>query len=159
MENINKKILEMNSKEGLLVEFDIFFNSKINGCHFVIEDDTELKEIRSIVNNIKYIDKSSSIFCCTYGVNIIDGNPFIYCDNVWVKTTLSIDDINAIFIKYDYEYNPLRPIIPSNITLLSEEEINNTNIKYIVLSDGSIHKYIDSLPTIKFDKFISVYWD
>ena len=87
MNEIYKKLRQMNTNEILLVECNMFFKKLGDICFFVIDDKDELHELKKILKNIKSIDNDAFFFCCTYGVDRNDDKLYIYCDNLFICTS------------------------------------------------------------------------
>lgn len=144
MNNLEKCLLQMQNNEELLVECNVFFDESNSFCNFAIDDKEELSELKRILKEIKSIDNTADIYCCTYGVDNNDAL-YIYSDDIWVDTILSINELKALFVKYDTIHNPLRGIVPNDILELSEEELLKSDIVYVVSSSGDIIKYDEIL--------------
>ena len=72
---------------------------------------------------------------------------------------MSINEIVSLFLKYDKVNHPLRTIVPSNISILSQEEMVDNCIKYIICKNGEIHNSIDGKVGVISDDMIILYWD
>ncbi|GEM_PF-4139224 len=159
MNDIIEMFYKLNNTDELLIEYELFF-SKLKGyCFFVIDDAEELEELNSIISHIKSIDDKARVFCSTYGVDRINEQPYIYCDCLWIRSNMSINEIVSLFLKYDKVNHPLRTIVPSNISILSQEEMADNCIKYIICKNGEIHNSIDGKDGVISDDMIILYWD
>ena len=140
MIKVYDKLLQMGNNEVLLIEYNVFFKELSDICFFVIDDKDELQELKKILNNIKTIDHNASIFCCTYGVNRNDNKLYIYCDNLMINTFLCVEDLQSIFSKYDKINNHFRGIVPSDIAILSADDITAETIKCVTKISFSKNK-------------------
>ena len=159
MIKVHDKLLQMGNNEVLLIESNVFFKELSDVCFFVVDDEDELNELKKVLNDIKTIDHNASIFCCTYGVDRSDDKVYIYCDNLWIDTFLSVEDLQFVFSKYDKENNSFRGIVPSYVKVLSEDEIINENIKYIIYDNGIINDYKKENEIIEISNTKSLLWD
>ena len=159
MNIINELLLNGCNQESLLIDCDCFFSELSDYCFFAIDDNEELRELRSVIDSIKNMDKEALVFCCTYGVNIQDGSIYIYSDNLWISSALSIDAIKEVFHKYDSVNNPLRGIIPTDIKKLLETTCDYSSIKYIVYSCDNYEMFETVRDAIDSPKTMSLYWD
>ena len=159
MIKVHDKLLQMGNNEVLLIEYNMFFKELSDICYFVIDDKDELQELKNILKNIKSIDHNASILCLTYGVDRNDDKLYIYCDNLLINTFLCVEDLQSIFSKYDKINNPFRGIVPSDIAVLSKDDIINENIKYIICDNGIIKEYQKEKEIIEINNTKSLFWD
>lgn len=159
MNDIYKKIFQMSNNDVLLIEYNMFFNDLRDICVFVIDDKDELLELKNVLHYIKSIDKDASFFCCTYGVDRSDDKIYVYCDNLFVLTSLCVEEVQSIFSKYDTLNNPFRGIVPSNITALSVDDMTSETIKYVIYDNGIIKDFHEAWGTVEISKIISILWD
>ena len=157
MIRVHDTLLQMGNNEVLLIDYYFFLKELGDICFFVIDDKDELQELNNILKNIKLIDHNASFFCCTYGVDRNNDKLFIYCDNLLIKTFLCAEDLRSLFSEYDKTNNPFRGIVPSDVTVLSEDDIINEKIKYIIYDNGIIKEYKKEL--IEINNSISLLWD
>ncbi len=145
----------MTNNEVLLMDSDLFFDDLKSICHFSIDDEDELLELKNVLARIKSIDNNAAVICCTYGIDRSNEKLSIYCDNIWIKTILSVDELQEIFSKYDTQGNPLRGIVPSDISLLS---VDDEEIKYVIYKDGTLKDYQEEKKQ-GIDEIKSLFWD
>ena len=156
MNNVYDFLLQMSNNEELLIEYNMFFKELSELCFFVIDDYNELKELHSVFKNIITIDNEASIFCCTYGIDKSSDKLCIYSDNIWISTVISKEELQKIFSQYDTINNSLRGIVPSDIAILSQEDIIGGNIKYVIYNNGDVQMYREEMMK---NEFVSLYWD
>lgn len=159
MNAIPKKLFQMSNNDVLLIEYNMFFNDLRDVCVFVIDDKDELLELKNVLNIIKSIDKDASFFCCTYGVDRSDDKIHIYCDNLFILTYLCVEEVQSFFSKYDTLNNPFRGIVPSDITILSADDITAETIKYVIYDSGIIIDFHEEWGTAEISKIKSLLWD
>lgn len=158
MNYLEKSLFQMHNNVELLIEYNVFFEKSNSFCCFALDDNEELNELKSILEKIKSIDNTANIYCCTYGVNNNDAI-YIYSDDIWIDTILSINELKALFMKYDTIHNPLRGVVPNDILGLSEEELQKNNIEYIVSSSGNIKNYNEIKTVLNGKSIKRMLWD
>jgi hypothetical protein len=156
---MNDAIFESITQEDyLLIEYDLFMGDMRQICSFVIDEEKELKELKNILLQIKKSDINVSAYVRTYGVDTrSDGNLFIYGDNIWLDTNITIDELNHIFSQYDEENNPLRGIVPYSISFPEEELVDG--LKYVFHNNGRIEDFSQFKLENKLANIKSIYWD
>ncbi len=148
----------MTQEDSLLIEFDRFLGDMSKICSFVLDDENELKELTHILSQIKEIDKNATTYVRTYGVDKREDDTFfIYGDNLWLDTTIGVDELSELFFRYDEVDNPLRGIVPCYISSLEEESFDG--LKYVLYKDGRVEDFSRLIMGDNLKKFKSLYWD
>lgn len=85
----------------ILIEFDLFFKDEnIEKCtRFVIDDASEIKQLKSIIEQTRMKDQNAIVYVCVYGKDLLDnhGERFLYGDSIWIYGSTSIDFVNNEF--------------------------------------------------------------
>ena len=138
---------------SILVDYKLFFNDDFKEiCKFVIDDDTNLKELHKVISMIKEKDRKSEFYVNTYGVNLVNDKIYIYADTLWINTTIDLEEILGFF-----EY--FHSIEPSDIDQLSEDELIDEIVTLVILGNDDIKDYKSFIEERKLSKIKSLYWN
>lgn len=140
-------------ENGVLMEYDLFFdNIRENCCRFSIDDNEELEKLKHVISKMKERDEKAEIYVCTYGIDLTEEKIFIYGDMLWIDTIIDLKELNTFF-------ENCRKIEPSSIMLLSEDETLDGIVSLVFLSDGTVQNYESFIQKRELDQIKSLYWD
>lgn len=139
--------------DGVLIEYNLFFNNLYEEyCRFSIDEHEELEKINDVILKIKESDKNAEIYVCTYGIDFMDDEIYIYGDTLWIDTIIDLEKI------YTYFENS-REVEPSDIVLLSEDEMIDGIVALVFTSNGNVEDYKSFIEKKELNKIKSLYWD
>ena len=139
--------------DGILVEYDLFFNEDAeNGCIFAIDEYDKLKELDNVILKIRESDKDAEIYVNTYDIDFSKERIVIYADTIWINTVNTIEEIYSFFRNF-------REIEPADIVLLSEDETIDGPVALAVSTEYKVEDYESFIEKRKLSEIKSLYWD
>lgn len=140
-------------ENGVLIEYDLFFQNLCEGCsRFSIDEHEDLEELKNVLINLKKRDGKAEIYVCTYEIDFMDERPLIYGDTLWIDTILDLKELESLFVN-------CRQIEPSDIALLSDDEMMDGTIALVIMSDNNSKDYSSFIQEKRLCNIKSLYWD
>lgn len=117
---------------------------------FVLDDEVDWSLLENEFEQIKELDPEAKAYACTYSIEYNDNRMYMYCDNLWLKTKLTTNQVAEVFSKY-------RQIEPYNISELTDDEKETVD----VFIDKDFHYCDFTAAKNEFaeQNIISMYWD
>ncbi|MBD5088428.1 MAG: hypothetical protein HDT30_06385 [Clostridiales bacterium] len=139
--------------DGVLIEYNLFFSNLYKKyCRFAIDEKEEIEKLNDVIKKIRESDKNAEIYVCTYGIDFMDDGIYIYADTLWINTTIDLEKIYTYFENY-------REVEPSDIVLLSEDEMIDGIMTLVFSSNGNVEDYKAFIQKKELNKIKSLYWD
>ncbi|MDE7424921.1 MAG: hypothetical protein K2N51_14740 [Lachnospiraceae bacterium] len=153
--NFIEEITEYQDKildNGVLIEYNLFFDNVYEKyCRFAIDEYEEIEKLNDVIKKIRESDKNAEIYVCTYGIDFMDNGMHIYADTLWINTTIDLEKIYTYFENY-------REVEPSDIVLLSEDEMIDGIMALVFLANGNVEDYKAFIQKKELNKIKSLYW-
>lgn len=140
-------------KNCILIEYDLFYNSIFERyCKFAIDESEELEKLNNVIMKLKERDQNADIYVCTYGIDFANDWKYIYADTLWIDTIIDVAGLYSLF-KHS------REVEPSNIVLLSEDEMINGVIMLVFSSDTTVQDYMSFVEKRHIVNIKCLFWD
>lgn len=123
---------------------------KICKQDFVLDEEVDWNLLENEFNQIRELDPKVKAYACTYPIEYNDNRIYMYCDNLWLKTKLPINQVAEVFSKY-------RRIEPYNISELTDDE--KKSVEVFIDKDFYYCDFTAAMDEFTEQNIISMYWD
>lgn len=140
-------------QDYILIDFELFFDECLGDYNiFCIDEDNDIIILKKILKNFMSQDNTAELYVCAYSYETTNylGKKTMYADTLWINTKKDIKEIEKLFAPY-------RLLLPSDISLLKNEQGYKQKEIYLFKKNGDITK-IKTTDGFQ-DNVKVIYWD